>query len=654
MFFSLALNNKSIVKMLKTLMLCKVFYGPRLNRFILPTAQQRTLFNKIVQRSRRSTSSDTRQRGCLFSKIEEADVKGVSNFIEDIRSKGANALKLALNARDGNGFTPLMKVVSLPLSNKAKNDLLEILLAIPETSVNASDSWGRTSLHLASQNNDTSSVRHLLRRGALTEVCDNDYFYPVDYTSDINIERALHIVHSVNPPRVGPHHQLLRPSLTKIYRSTNSPLPRIFYLNTVGENGVNNDNQNVEKTFETIGENMVTLPKLRSHAAHTESQQQPQQSKHTNSNSNLNSTYTYSPYDNFPEMNQSLKSSYCSLPPKGEVEVLKGKRNISPHPLIQVQGRGRGKFRFPFLWHALRKPIQEKLSSSKIQAKLDQNNSSSKQPGSRNFSTLIKKDDSDKKKLFVPLTVIDSIAQPNILRSKVKAKANDKKKSKSKAKKARVRVELGPSEGMYFKPSLDVQDQMDYSKLGVSLEASSDYTEVDSEGVYDGDHYSGRYVKPKKNPYSPPFVPIVPIHPFLTGYRSVDDIHLPNTKDKEGTETDPGDMKASSEKKNESGIPKFRGSLSEVHRMFPLGKYQTKLASSIFFNDLDAKVDAGVYANADPKVDAIEGPLNDVSECWKALVNDASWDVYSLRHPHENHTALSEDKDANARTPNNK
>jgi len=131
-------------------------------------------------------------------------VSKVNSFLTKIASKGPNALKLAVNSRDAAGLTPLMLSASIPCvdskASKNKQAIIKRLLQTPGVDLNATDGWGRTALHMCSQNNDEEVVNMLLEAGADKEVLDSDYFAPADYTTDQTIDELLRLDHSCNPP----------------------------------------------------------------------------------------------------------------------------------------------------------------------------------------------------------------------------------------------------------------------------------------------------------------------------------------------------------------------------------------------------------------------------------------------------------------------
>ena len=159
----------------------------------------------------------TRSYSGLFTHIKHGDVAKVSSFLSKISNKGGrNALKLAVNSRDAAGLTPLMVTASIPsVDSKAahnKQAIIQALLKTPGVDVNAQDGWGRTALHICSQNNDREVVKMLLDAGADKEILDSDYFSAADYTTDQTIDEQLHLQHSCNPPDPPQHTVRLTPS----------------------------------------------------------------------------------------------------------------------------------------------------------------------------------------------------------------------------------------------------------------------------------------------------------------------------------------------------------------------------------------------------------------------------------------------------------
>lgn len=146
-----------------------------------------------------------RNTSLLFGKIDRCDKAGIERVLDDLKTKGPNAVRLAVSCRDPQGFTPLMKTVATcGASNSSRNatrrEILDIFLRMPEVNVNACDEWGRTSLHLASQNNDIAAVESLLKAGAQPDLMDSDYFQPADYAGSTCMERTLRQPHTTNPP----------------------------------------------------------------------------------------------------------------------------------------------------------------------------------------------------------------------------------------------------------------------------------------------------------------------------------------------------------------------------------------------------------------------------------------------------------------------
>jgi len=140
----------------------------------------------------------------LFTHIKHGDAAKVNSFLSKIANKGPNALSLAVNSRDAAGLTPLMLCASIPCEDRKasqnKQAIMKTLIQTPGVDLNAIDGWGRTALHMSSQNNDEEVVNMLLDAGADKEVLDSDYFTPADYTTDQSIDELLRLDHSCNPP----------------------------------------------------------------------------------------------------------------------------------------------------------------------------------------------------------------------------------------------------------------------------------------------------------------------------------------------------------------------------------------------------------------------------------------------------------------------
>ena len=183
------------------------------------------MFRAVYTLLRRKVGYSThgiRNSSALFKKIKNGDVHGVIAYLSKIKEKGPNALSLAVNTRDEAGFTPLMHTVSdcrgKAGKQHAKRVILHSLLSTP-VDVNATDNWGRTACHFAAQNNDAESVNALIRKGAAKDILDSDYFSPADYTMDAEVEEALRLPHTSNPPDPN----AIRVSLSPSKIRTNSP-----------------------------------------------------------------------------------------------------------------------------------------------------------------------------------------------------------------------------------------------------------------------------------------------------------------------------------------------------------------------------------------------------------------------------------------------
>ena len=117
--------------------------------------------NPAVVRSLMAAGADVEARAKLgWTPLLVAAAKGRTAVVAALVEAGADP-----NARDVYGWTPLMRALHDDYPETA-----EVLLALPETDVDAAEESGNTALHMAAADGDTGAIGMLLARGASTSV----------------------------------------------------------------------------------------------------------------------------------------------------------------------------------------------------------------------------------------------------------------------------------------------------------------------------------------------------------------------------------------------------------------------------------------------------------------------------------------------------
>lgn len=184
----------------------------------------------------------THGHSALFDYIRAGDARGAKRFLERMSFHGKNAIKLAINSRDGSNFTPSMACVAevsqaktekLPKSAR-KNDrargrkeILKMLIA-EGADMNAADDWGRGVAHLAAMNNDYEAILVLAESNpsSLKDQLDSDGFSAADYSHDDDLDSLL---------RAGGGNEQKGVLMDKLRSRFNPPLSKIHSATTLSE-----------------------------------------------------------------------------------------------------------------------------------------------------------------------------------------------------------------------------------------------------------------------------------------------------------------------------------------------------------------------------------------------------------------------------------
>lgn len=147
------------------------------------------------------------RHSALFDFIKNGDAEGAGKFIKKLERHGENAIKLAVNSRDENNFTPVMACVSeisertaakkaptksTSLKKEGRRQILKMLID-EGADMNATDDWGRGVSHIAAVNGDVQALMILAESAPHMsfDLTDNDGFKASDYSHDEDLDKLL-------------------------------------------------------------------------------------------------------------------------------------------------------------------------------------------------------------------------------------------------------------------------------------------------------------------------------------------------------------------------------------------------------------------------------------------------------------------------------